>query len=115
MTKEFYKANHLYLMKIALIKTKPKTKLSSSNQQQPTARRKQRNRKPQKEFKKKNRDSPHNNWSLHNHPPREIRNIIPEPPTQNVPALPQNSSPLVRQHWSHSCNENPGHKYKHEQ
>jgi hypothetical protein len=26
-------------MKIALIKTKPKTKLSSSNQQQPTARR----------------------------------------------------------------------------
>jgi len=50
-------------------------------------------------------NSPHNNWSLHNHPPRKIRNIIPETPTQNVPALPQNSAPLIRQHRRHSCNK----------
>ncbi len=80
---QLYEANHLYLMKMALIKTKPRTKPSPSIQQQPTAN------------------------SLHNHLPREVRNIIPEPPTQNVPALPQNSSPLVRQHQSHSCNKNP--------
>jgi hypothetical protein len=55
--------------------------------------------------RKKNRNSPHNNWSLHNHLPREIRNIIPEPPTQNVPALPQNSAPLIRQHRRHSYNK----------
>jgi hypothetical protein len=53
MTTELYKANHLYLMKIALIKTKPKTKLSSSNQQQPTARREQRNRNRRKDKIKK--------------------------------------------------------------
>ena len=103
--------NHHYRMEIALIKTKLRTKLSSSNQQQPTAIRRQRNRnrgKSQKgEMKNKNRNSPHNNWSLHNHPPREIRNIVLEVPTQNVPALPQNSSPLVRQHRSHSCNKKP--------
>jgi hypothetical protein len=116
--KPFRMLNHHYRMRIALIKTKLRTKLSSSNQQQPTAIRRQRNRNRRKsqkeEMKNKNRNSPHNNWSLHNHPPREIRNIIPELPTQNVPALPQNSSPLARQHRSHSCNKkNPGHKYKH--
>jgi hypothetical protein len=98
-------------MEIALIKTKLRTKLSSSNQQQPTAIRRQRNRNRRKsqkvEMKNKVRNSPHNNWSLHNHPPREIRNIIPELPTQNVPALPHNSSPLVRQHRSNTCNKKP--------
>jgi hypothetical protein len=49
-------------------------------------------------------NSPQNNRSLHNHPPRKIRNIIPETPTQNMPALPQNSAPLIRQHRRHSCN-----------
>jgi hypothetical protein len=34
----FIKLYHLYLMEIALIKTKLRTKLSSNNQQQPTAR-----------------------------------------------------------------------------
>ena len=58
-------------------------------------------------MKNKNRNSPHNNGSLHNHPPRKIRNIVPEVPTQNVPALPHNSSPLIRQHRSHSCNKKP--------
>jgi hypothetical protein len=48
------------------------------------------------------KNSPHNNWSLHNHFPRKIRNIIPEAPTQNVPTLPQNSTPLIRQHRRHS-------------
>jgi hypothetical protein len=61
-----------------------------------------------------NQNSPHNNWSLHNHLPRKIRNIIPEAPTQNVPALPQNSAPLIRQHRRHSCNENQKvKKYNH--
>jgi hypothetical protein len=90
-------------MKIALIKTSLKSKLSTSNQQQPTARTRQRNRN----CNKKNifRTSPHTNWSLHNSPPREIRDIIPEPPTQDVPALPQSKNPLVRQHRSHRCNK----------
>jgi hypothetical protein len=96
-------------MEIALITTKLEPKPSSSNQQQPTATRKTEKPKPQKshkeEMENKNRNSPHSNWSLHNHPPREIRNIIPELPTQNVPALPHNSSPLVRQHRSHNCNK----------
>ncbi len=65
--------------------------------------------KPQKKSVKDiesiHRNSPHSKRSLHNRPPREIRNIIPELPTQNMPALPQNSSPLVRQHRSHNCNE----------
>jgi hypothetical protein len=107
---QLYEANHLYLMKMALIKTKPRTKPSPSIQQQPTAIRRQRNqnrRKAKRRNKNKKRNSPHNNWSLHNHPPREVRNIIPELPTQNMPALPQNSSPLVRQHRSHSCNKKP--------
>ncbi len=86
-------------------------KPSSSTQQQPTAITKKRNqnrrKQPKERMKNKNRNSPHNNWSLHNHPPREIRNIIPELPTQNVPALPHNSSPLVRQHRSHNYNKNP--------
>jgi hypothetical protein len=120
--KNFRTLNHHYKNGIALIKTELKTKLSSSNQQQPTAIRRQRNQNRRKsqeeEMKTKNRNSPHNNWSLHNHPPREIRNIVPEVPTQNMPALPHNSSPLVRQHRSHSCNKkkkkkNPGHKCKH--
>jgi hypothetical protein len=91
-------------MKMALIKTNLQTKLSSSNQQQPTLRRGQRNRNRNKKniFKK---TSPHTNWSLHNSPPRKIRNIIPEPPTQDVPALPQSKNPLVRQHRSHRCNK----------
>jgi hypothetical protein len=96
-------------MKIALISTKLKTKPSSSIQQQPTAIRngetKTAEKSQQEEMKNKNKNSPHNNWSLHNHPPREIRNIIPELPTQNVPALPQNSSPLARQHRGHSYNK----------
>jgi hypothetical protein len=94
-------------MEIALIKTKLRTKLSSSNQQQPTAIRRQKNRNRRKNQKEEMKNSPHSNWSLHNHPPREVRNIIPELPTQNMPALPQNSSPLVRQHRSHSCNKKP--------
>jgi len=103
---QLYEANHLYLMKMALIKTKLKTKPSPSIQQQPTATRMQKNR-DRSQDKGLKRNSPHNNWSLHNHPPREVRNIIPELPTQNMPALPQNSSPLVRQHRSHSCNKKP--------
>jgi hypothetical protein len=95
--------NHHYRIEIALIKTKLRTKLSSCNQQQPTAIRRQ-NRNRRKNQKEEIKNSPHNKWSLHNHPPREIRNIIPEVPTQNMPALPHNSSPLVRQHRSHNCN-----------
>ncbi len=97
--------NHQYRMEIAIIKTKLRTKLSSSNQQQPTAIRRQKNRNRRKNQKEKMKNSPHSNWSLHNQPPREVRNIIPELPTQNMPALPQNSSPRVRQHRNHSCNE----------
>jgi hypothetical protein len=80
---------------------------SSNNQQQQNQQYKnnQNRRKSLKEQNKKNRNSPHNNWSLHNHPPRKIRNIIPEAPTQNVPTLPQNSAPLIRQHRRHSWNE----------
>jgi hypothetical protein len=92
-------------MKMALIKTNLQTKLSSSNQQQPTLRRGQRNRNRNKENIFRKKTSPHTNWSLHNSPPRKIRNIIPELPTQDVPALPQSKNPLVRQHWSHRCNK----------
>jgi hypothetical protein len=99
-------------MKIALIKTKPRTKLSSSNQQQPTAIRRQKNRNRRKNQKEEMKNSPHSNWSLHNHPPREVRNIITELPTQNMPALPQISSPLVRQHRSHSCKKKKKKKKK---
>ena len=109
--KPFAMLNRHYRMKMALIKTKLRTKPSSSSQQQPTVIRIQRNRTRRKSQKKdmrnKNRNSPHSKRSLHNRPPREIRNIIPELPTQNVPALPQNSSPLIRQHRSHSCNKKP--------
>jgi hypothetical protein len=109
--KPFRMLNHHYRMKMALIKTKLRNKPSSSNQQQPTVIRIQGNRirrkSQKKEMRNKNRNSPHSNWSLHNRPPRKIRNIIPETPAQNVPALPQNSSPLVRQHRSHSCNMKP--------
>jgi hypothetical protein len=94
-------------MKIALIKTKLRAKPSSNttttNNDKNTE--KPKSQKELVEKKKKKGNSPHNKWSLHNRPPREIRNVIPEPPTQNVPALPQNSSPLVRQHRSHSFNE----------
>jgi hypothetical protein len=62
-------------------------------------------RSQKEENKKNNRNLPHTNWSLHNRPPREIRNIIPELPAQNVPALPQSKNPLVRQHRSHRCNK----------
>ena len=97
--KPFRMLNHHYRMKMALIKTKLRTKPSSSNQRQPTVIRIERNRirrkSQKKEMRKKNRNSPHSNWSLHNRPPREIRNIVPEMPTKNVPALPHNSSPLV--------------------
>jgi hypothetical protein len=41
--------NHHHMMKMALIKTNLRTKLSTSNQQQPTARRGQRNRNQKKE------------------------------------------------------------------
>ena len=44
----FIKLYHLYLMEIALIKTKLRTKPSSNNQQQPTAIRIQRNRNRRK-------------------------------------------------------------------
>jgi hypothetical protein len=96
-------------MEIALISTKLKTKTIIKYSTTANSNKKQRNRNrrksQQEEIKIKNRNSPHNNWSLHNHPPREIRNIIPELPTQNVPAPPQNSSPLARQHRGHSYNK----------
>jgi hypothetical protein len=96
-------------MKIALIKTKLSTEPLSSNQQQANSKKKTEEQKPQKKSKERiknqNRNLPHTNWSLHNRPTRKIRNIISELPTQNVPALPQNSSPLVGQHRSHSCSK----------
>ena len=64
--------NHHYRIGIALIKTKLRTKLSSSNQQQPTAIRRQKNRNRRKNQKEEMKNSPHSNWSLHNHPPREV-------------------------------------------
>jgi hypothetical protein len=83
-------------MKMALVVT-------NNNQQQ------EKNDKPEPKMKpnenrKSNRNLPHTNWSLHNRLPREIRNIIPELPAQNVPALPQSVNPLIRQHRSHRCN-----------
>jgi hypothetical protein len=49
-------------------------------------------------------NSPHSNWSLHYDLPRELRNIIPEISTQNMPAQPHSMIPLVNQNRSHSCN-----------
>jgi hypothetical protein len=104
--RQLYKANHLYLMKWHLSRHEPGTKLSPSNQQKPTAREGQRNRNRRKS-QNKNKNSPHSNWSLHNNPPRDIRNIIPEPPAQHMPALPHNCSPLIKQHRSHNYNKKP--------
>jgi hypothetical protein len=92
-------------MEIALIKTTLKTKPSH---QVINNKKTEKPKNPQENGE--NQNSPHNNWSLHDHLPREIRNIVPETSTQNVPALPQNSSPLVRQHRSNSCNKNHSHK-----
>jgi hypothetical protein len=83
-------------------KTKP-----SSIQQQPTETRVQRNRnRKNNKYKEQNlnRDSPHDDWSLHNNLPREFRNVVPEMPTQNMTAQPQSIEPLVSPHRSHSCN-----------
>jgi hypothetical protein len=55
MPVQLYEANHRYLMNMALIKTKLRSKPSSSIRQQPTATRIQRNRKPQKEPVERNR------------------------------------------------------------
>ncbi len=102
----FRTLNHHQRMEIALIKKR--TKLSTSNPQQPINSKNTEKPKPQKnqyrEAGSKKKNSPHSNWSLHNDPPRKLRNIIPEMPTQNMPAQPQSISPLVSQHRSHSCN-----------
>ncbi len=93
---------------IAIIKTKLRTKPSPSidnSQQRQEYRETETAERVSERNRKIQRNSPHSKRSLHNYPPREVRNIIPEPPTQNMPALPQNSSPLVRQHQSHSCNK----------
>jgi hypothetical protein len=114
VNKNFRTLNHHYKDGNSTYQDKAQNQtISSSNQQQLTAIRRQKKpktaeRDSNKEIRIKN--SPHNEWSLHNHLPREIRNIVPETPTQNVPALPQNSSPLVRQHRSNSCNKNHSHK-----
>jgi hypothetical protein len=106
--KQFKTLNHRRKMKIAINKKSSRTKLSTSNPQQPINSKNTEKPKPQKnqyrEAGSKKENSPHSNWSLHNNPPRELRNIIPEMPTQNMPAQPQSISPLVSQHRSHSCN-----------
>ena len=35
------------------------------------------------------KNSPHNNWSLHNNLPGKFRNVVPEMPTQNMTTQPQ--------------------------
>jgi hypothetical protein len=95
-------------MEIALIKTNLKNQktikyTTATNSSKKTEKPKpQKNHTEEQEIKKDN--SPHSNWSLHNNPPRELRNIIPEMSTQNMPAQPQSIIPLVNQHRSHSCN-----------
>ncbi len=75
------------MMKKALIewklKTKPSHQVINSSQQHTNTEKPepQKTAKKKRNERKKNRNSPYNNWSLHNHPPREIRNIIPELPT----------------------------------
>jgi hypothetical protein len=80
--------------------------VSSSNPQQPINSENTKTETAEKSIqrrKSKTENSPHSNWSLHNNLPREIRNIIPEMPAQNMPAQPHSVSPLVSQHRSHSC------------
>jgi hypothetical protein len=105
--KQFKTLNRRRKMKIAINKKSSRTKLSTSNPQQPINSKNTEKPKPQKnqyrEAGSKKENSPHSNWSLHNNPPRKFRNIIPEMPTQNMPAQPQSISPLVSQHRSHSC------------
>jgi hypothetical protein len=93
-------------MEIALIKTNLRTKLkkeaTTTNSSKNT--RNHNSRKIIQTAGNKKDNSPHSNWNLHNNPPRELRNIIPEMSTQNMPAQPQSMIPLVNQHRSHSCN-----------
>ena len=91
---------HHHKMKMALVVINNKQQQEKNDKPEPKM-------KPKWNNRKNNRNLPHTNWSLHNRPPREIRNIIPELPAQNVPALPQSINPLVRQHRSHRCNKKP--------
>jgi hypothetical protein len=94
-------------MTLALIKTslkEPNHQVYNNNQQQQEYRETKTADKSYRGAGNKKDNSPHSDWSLHNNPPRELRNIIPEMPTQNMPAQPQSIIPLISQHRSHSCN-----------
>jgi len=94
-------------MKALNLSDKPKEpnhQVYNSNQQQQEYRETDTAENSQYKEQKKKRNSPHNNRSLHNNLPRKFRNVVPEMPTQNMPAQPHSIEPLISPHRSHSCN-----------